>query len=155
MTETPFTAVTFDALSLAPAPIRPEWIRGGAPSARLHEIARSADGTSVTVAWDCTRGTFDWIFGVDETVYIVEGEVTVSQDGRPTAVLKAGDAAFFPCGSATVWHVDRYVRKIAVCRHAMPAPLGFALRAWTRLAAVLRRRTAPGTGFAASQTREA
>lgn len=150
-----FTAVTFDDLTLAPAPIRPEWIRSGEPAARLCEIARSADGASVTVAWDCTRGAFDWIFGVDETVYIVEGEVSVSQDGRAAAVLRAGDAAFFPAGSATVWQVDSYVRKIAVCRHPIPAPLGFALRAWHKLCGlVLPRKPArmavptPGMGQA-------
>jgi hypothetical protein len=29
------------------------------------------------------------------------------------------------------------VRKLAVCRHAMPRPLGFALRTWRRLAALV------------------
>ena len=155
MTSRTFTAVSFDTLSLEDAPIHPAWIRSGSPKARLHEIARSADGTCVTVAWDCTRGTFDWIFGVDETVYIVEGEVTVSQEGRPAATLRAGDAAFFPSGSKTLWQVDHYVRKIAVCRHAMPVPLGFALRAWNKLRAVLLGSGTSGNGFSAPQAREA
>jgi uncharacterized protein len=41
--------------------------------------------------------------------------------------------AFFPAGSHSVWQVTREVRKLAVCRHSMPRPLGFALRAWNKL----------------------
>jgi hypothetical protein len=51
--------------------------------------------------------------------------------------------------------VERYVRKIAVCRHAMPAPLGFALRACNKILGLVWRRGPSGTGFEAPQTRQA
>jgi hypothetical protein len=44
---------------------------------------------------------------------------------------------FFPAGSHSVWHVTKEVRKFAICRHSMPRPLGFALRAWNKLNAIL------------------
>jgi hypothetical protein len=44
---------------------------------------------------------------------------------------------FFPAGSVSDWHVTEEVRKLAVCRHSMPRPLGFALRAWNKLVAML------------------
>ena len=149
MTSRPFTAVRFDELELSPAPIRPEWVRSGNPQARLCEIARSADGTCVTVAWDCTKGTFQWVFGVDETVHLVEGEVTVAQEGRATVTLRPGDVAFFPSGTVTLWQVETYVRKMAVCRHAMPRSLGFALRAFNKVMSLLTGQAPAGNGFAA------
>ena len=44
---------------------------------------------------------------------------------------------FFPAGSVSVWHVTQEVRKLAVCRHSMPRPLGFAVRVWNKFAAIL------------------
>ena len=115
------------------APVNPAWVRSGAPRARIGEIARSADGTSVTLIWDCTAGLFDWRFGVDETVHILEGEVAVTGADGVERVLRPGDVAFFPSGAVTLWRVETYVRKLAVCRHAIPLPLGFALRVFNKL----------------------
>jgi uncharacterized protein len=128
MKNSPFIATRPDAITLADAPINPEWIREGAPKARTFEIARSADGASNTMIWDCTAGTFRWYFGVDETVHILEGGVTVSDDTGHIRMLKAGDIAFFPAGTWMTWRVDTYVKKIAFLRHALPQPFGLALR---------------------------
>jgi hypothetical protein len=45
--------------------------------------------------------------------------------------------AFFPAGSRSMWRVPVEVRKLAVCRQAMPLPFGFALRAWNKLSRTL------------------
>ena len=128
-----FTAIAANDVVLNDAPINPGWIKAGSPRARMGEIARSGDGTAVNVIWDCTAGLFEWRFGVDETVHIIEGEVTVADVNGVERTLRPGDVAFFPVGSVTLWRVDSYVRKLAVCRHAMPLPLGFALRAFNKL----------------------
>ncbi len=44
---------------------------------------------------------------------------------------------FFPAGSFRDLQVTKEVRKLAVCRHSMPRPLGFALRAWNKLVVML------------------
>lgn len=128
-----FTSMPAGDVALVDAPINAAWVRAGAPRARMGEIARSRDGTCAAVIWDCTAGLFDWRFGVDETVHIIEGEVIVTDMNGVSRTLRAGDVAFFPSGGVTTWRVDAYVRKLAVCRHAMPAPLGFALRAFNKL----------------------
>jgi uncharacterized cupin superfamily protein len=120
-----------------PSPIERAWILDGSPVARAGEIARSTDGTTVSLVWDCTAGTFSWHFGVDETVHIVEGEVEVSADGFAPRILRAGDAALFRAGTTARWHVPAYVKKIAYCRHPLPRPLGFGLRVLARLRALL------------------
>jgi len=126
---------------LEPAPIEPDWIMEGNPQARAKELARSDDGTSVVVAWSCTAGRFHWHYSVDETVHVISGEVFVTNDDGHERRLGPGDMAFFPAGSSSMWRVPTSVRKLAVCRHSLPQPLGFALRAWKRLIAILTGQT--------------
>jgi uncharacterized protein len=124
-------------VALDPVPIEPGWIVDGTPQARARELARSADGTSVVIAWSCTAGRFNWHYGVDEMVHVISGEVFVTDDGGVERRLGPGDMAFFPAGSRSLWHVPVAVRKLAVCRHALPKSLGFAVRAWRRLIALV------------------
>ena len=124
-------------VALELAPIAPDWIVEGNPVARAKELARSDDGTSVVVAWSCTAGRFHWHYSVDETVHVISGEVFVTNDDGHERRLGPGDMAFFPAGSSSTWRVPTSVRKLAVCRHSLPQPLGLALRAWKKLIAVM------------------
>jgi len=119
-------------IELADDPIRPNWIVEGAPQARSKCLAQSADGTSRVVAWSCSAGRFNWHYAVDETVYVVSGEVFVKGEDGQVCQLGPGDTAFFPAGTRAVWHVTERVRKIAVCRYSMPRPLGQLLCLWNR-----------------------
>lgn len=113
-------------------PVCPAWIIEGTPQARAKCLARSADGTSSIMAWSCTPGCFEWYYAVDETVHIIHGEVFVTDEEGRIHRLGPGDMAFFPAGSRSIWRVTKEVRKFAVCRHSMPRPLGFLLRAWNK-----------------------
>jgi uncharacterized protein len=128
-------------VALDPLPIRPDWIIEGDPQAYAKELARSDDGTSVVVAWSCTAGRFHWHYSVDETLHMISGEVFVTNDDGLERRLGPGDMAFFPAGSSSLWRVPSAVRKLAVCRHTLPQPLGFALRAWRRMIAILTRQS--------------
>jgi uncharacterized cupin superfamily protein len=123
-------------VDLLPNPIRPEWILEGRPEARSKSLAHSQDGASSVMAWSCTAGSFNWHYTVDETVHIISGEVFVTNEKNEVCRLGPGDMAFFPAGSRSRWRVPVEVRKLAFCRHSMPLPLGFALRAWNRLNAI-------------------
>jgi uncharacterized protein len=123
-------------VALTPKPIDPRWIIEGTPEARAGELARSADGTAVVLAWSCTAGQFHWHYHVDETVHVISGEVFVTNDDGVERRLGPGDMAFFPAGSRSLWRVPCAVRKLAVCRHSLPRALGFALRAWKKLVAL-------------------
>jgi uncharacterized protein len=130
-------------VALDPVPIKAAWIVEGTPQACARELARSADGTSVVIAWSCTAGRFNWHYCVDEMVHVVSGEVFVTDEGGAERRLGPGDMAFFPAGSRSLWRVPVAVRKLAVCRHAMPKPLGLAVRAWNKLIAFV---TGQGAG---------
>ena len=136
MSDPAFAAATIDTVEMLSAPINPDWITAGNPVARMAELSRSRDGTTVSVVWDCTAGSFRWYFGVDETVHILAGSVTVAGEDGVERQLTPGDVALFHAGSWTTWRVETYVRKLAFCRHAMPAPLGFMLRAVHKLQAL-------------------
>jgi uncharacterized cupin superfamily protein len=122
--------VTFETTrsDLQPLPIEPSWIKSGTPVARSVTLGRSPDSLLTVGLWDCTAGTFTWIFRRDEIVHIVEGEVRV-RDGAATHVLVPGSVAYFPCGLETTWEVPVYVKKAFVLRAAPPSPVKQAIAA--------------------------
>jgi uncharacterized protein len=98
---------------LVVAPIPSAWVLEGAPIARNKLLSRSRDGMASTYMWDSTAGRFNWLYEVDETIWLIEGCVTVTDSAGACCHLKAGDAFFFPCGSRFEWNVTKYVRKVA------------------------------------------
>ena len=120
---------------LTPSPIHPDWITEGAPQARAKRLAESADGTAAVFAWSCTAGRFTWRYGGDEMAHITAGEAIVTDHNGNERRLGPGDMVFFPAGSHSHWYVPDHVRKLALCRHSMPRPLGFVLRAWNKVTA--------------------
>jgi len=109
--------------------ITPSSILEGNPVTRVAYLSSSGDNSVAMMAWDCTAGKFKWYFNEDETIVVVEGEARISVDGGPEKVLRVGDVAYFPSGSAALWQVDSYVRKVAFLRKPMPRTLSFLLRA--------------------------
>jgi uncharacterized protein len=124
-------------VELSPAPIPQDWIVEGKPQAFSKRLAMSADGTSSVMAWSCTTGRFHWHYNVDETLHVISGEIYVTDERGESRRLGPGDMVFFPAGSSSLWHVTKDVRKLAFCRHSIPRPVGFALRAWRKLVAIL------------------
>jgi uncharacterized cupin superfamily protein len=133
----PITIAPPANVDLSSAPIPAGWILAGAPEARSRQLARSQDGACSVMAWSCTAGRFTWHYTVDEMVHIISGEVFVTNEKGEECRLGPGDMAFFPAGSRSTWQVPVEVRKLAVCRQAMPLPFGFALRAWNKLSRIL------------------
>jgi uncharacterized protein len=129
----PIVFATPASTELGPNPINRDWIIEGRPRARAKRLAQSADGTSSVIAWSCTPGRFEWHYAVDETAHIISGEAFVTDEKGDVHRLGPGDMVFFPAGSHSLWHVTKEVRKLAICRHNMPRPCGFALRVWNRI----------------------
>ncbi|HEX3505353.1 MAG TPA: cupin domain-containing protein [Xanthobacteraceae bacterium] len=124
-------------VELDPAPIPPDWIIEGNPQARSKRLAASADGTSTIMAWSCTAGRFKWHYTVDETIHLISGEVFVTDENDNVRRVGPGDMVFFPAGAVSTWYIPDHVRKLAVCRHAMPRFAGFAVRAFSKLIGIV------------------
>jgi uncharacterized protein len=105
------------------SPINPAWILEGEPVARVALLSSSADGTASTYYWDCTAGRFNWYYGFDETLHILEGSVVLKNSSGVSRLVVAGDIVFFPAGSQAEWTVDHYIRKLAFCRTPLPSVL--------------------------------
>lgn len=118
------------AVSLQPTPISSDWILAGTPEARSKILAKSYDGTSYIVVWECTAGRFNWHYVEDETVVVISGGVFITNDQGEERRLVQGDMGFFPAGSSCIWRVPDRIRKVAVLRKDLPLTLGFAVRAW-------------------------
>jgi uncharacterized protein len=100
------------------APINPAWILSGDPVARATTLAVAEDNTLSCAIWECHAGSFKWIFGLDEIVQILEGEVVIEElnAGGTIHTLGPGDTALFPAGLSTHWTVPKYVKKFAIHR---------------------------------------
>jgi uncharacterized cupin superfamily protein len=109
---------------LRPDPIPGEWILEGNPTARRKLLVGSSDDLASTHMWDCTSGRFDWYYGSDEVIYVLEGSVLVEDAAGVKRQLAPGDTFLFPAGTRFHWTVPRYVRKIAF----LHAPLSRKMR---------------------------
>jgi uncharacterized cupin superfamily protein len=127
-------------VALNPSPIRPDWILEGNPIARNRLLSSSGDGSASTLIWDCTAGKFNWFYGIDETVYVIEGSVIVKDPSGLTRRVLAGETIFFPAGSRAEWTVEKYIRKIAFCRSPLPRPLVLAKKAFRFLKRITKAR---------------
>jgi len=118
---------------LEPEPIPSDWVLEGTPQARSKKLAKSRDFTSYIMVWDCTPGRFNWHYNKDETLFVVSGEVFITNGTGGERRLGPGDWGFFPGGSSCIWRVTSHLRKIAVLRETMPRSLGLGLRLWKGL----------------------
>lgn len=114
------------------APIYSDWILEGEPVSHNTLLAVSRDKTARVMAWECTPGFFNWYYTEDETVYIIYGEVFITENGIERQLTK-GDMAFFPAGSTCTWRVTKTVRKVAFLRKDLPPPFGLCVRVWNKL----------------------
>lgn len=136
----PFIGASAEALAreLQPAPIEPAWILDGTPQARVVSHSTTADKCSATAIWDCTAGTFRWFFGDDETVVILDGEVSITAEDGTQRLLRAGDIGYFKAGTWATWRIDRYVRKIAFMRQPIWMPIALVYRVRNRVRRALK-----------------
>jgi uncharacterized protein len=93
-----------------PCPIPAEDIVSGEPQAQWAVMWQSDDGHLFNGVWHCTPGAF-YLDNADETVCLIEGRATVTPEGGEPVNLKAGDTAFLPEGSRSLWEVHETVRK--------------------------------------------
>ncbi len=103
--------------SLTPIQIPPSWIKSGKPTFLYTQYASSPDGKTATGIWSCEGpATFEWQFGSDEVVHVLDGRVEIDYLGQHF-VLEPGSTAFFQAETRAVWHVPKYMRKSFTLYH--------------------------------------
>jgi uncharacterized protein len=112
--ELPPPSALSQPVQLAPMTVNPSWIKSGTPHFRSAIYTSSLDGKESTGVWECDGPTtFEWHFGHDETVYILEGTVEIEYL-RNKIILNPGDSAVFHAGTEAVWHIPEHLKKIFV-----------------------------------------
>ena len=88
----------------------------GTPNAKVQWLRTSTEGegqlyTGLFMCEPC--GVEDEYLG-DESLYMIEGRMTVEVIGGESVSLKPGDVASFPKGTKTVTHVHEPIKKFFV-----------------------------------------
>jgi uncharacterized cupin superfamily protein len=98
------------APSAGPAP---ELLASAPPVQRDKQYFADLTGQWTVGVWDSTayhRKTIS--FPRHELMHILEGEVTLTEEGGPAQTFGAGDTFFVPMGTRCDWRSSGYVRKI-------------------------------------------
>lgn len=113
-----------------PCPLPEEWILSGTPEARMEVLSTHQDTT--LLKWECTAGSFLYIYDVDEIICIECGSAKIDYD-HTVRTYYAGETVFFRAGTAALWAVPEYVRKTAVILKPRGRVLWFVIRALRKL----------------------
>ncbi len=113
--------------ALSPSLVPKDWVLGGEPKVRALLHSESKDGMASTVVWECTPGAFNWFYGCDETIYIVEGAATLTEAGGVPHRIGPGSIIYCPAGSEVRWDVVETVRKVATQRGTLPRSAALAM----------------------------
>ena len=90
---------------LKPMEVNPSWVKSGAPKFMVAETSNVGPVSVTTGLWSCDGpGVFEWTYGTDETIHLIEGEAEIEYLGK-TLKLGPGDTAFFRAGTKAIWTV--------------------------------------------------
>jgi uncharacterized cupin superfamily protein len=138
------TSVSAPLPELKSCPIQASWILEGQPEARVAVLSDgSSDSSAFMVMWDCSAGRFNWFYSIDETVYILDGAVTLTLPSGAIRKLVAGSSHFFARGTQVQWQIDSYVRKVAFCHEPMSAKVFNAKRLFRAVKRAIMPRSVP------------
>jgi uncharacterized cupin superfamily protein len=75
----------------------------------VHFLRADEDGSFYAGLWRMPAGDlpepFDYEMAMNETIHVLEGEVSLAVEGGPTLELAAGDIASFHAGTRTRWTI--------------------------------------------------
>ena len=113
-------AAAVSIAELVPWPIPENHILEGKPEARGAFLWRSDDRCGGAGIYEVTPGSFNTTYIWDETLYVVEGRVTITDQNGDAVSLGPGDMAFIPYGTRSRWDVAETVRKVFQLRAERP-----------------------------------
>jgi len=62
--------------------------------------------------WKCAPGPSRWLFETNESITVIEGRMTVSEDNGEAYDIGAGDSAVFAKGWSGTWDIHETVLKV-------------------------------------------
>ena len=88
------------------------WVKvEGTPSMKTWVQQASPDGTMISGTWEATVGAWHATFVFYEFAHIIEGRITITEDGGAPVTVGPGDAFAIEAGFKGVWRIEEPVRK--------------------------------------------
>jgi uncharacterized cupin superfamily protein len=88
------------------------WVKvEGNPTMKTWIQHTAADGTVISGTWEATPGSWHASYANYEFVHLLEGRVTITEDGGEPVNLGSGDAFVVEAGFKGVWRIEEPVRK--------------------------------------------
>jgi uncharacterized cupin superfamily protein len=90
----------------------------GTPMGEMHWLQRPAsiDETPQAAIWRVLPGSapeeFPYDFHGNELMHVVEGVLEVAVEGGETVTIRAGEVAYFPAGTRSIWRLTTPLRKL-------------------------------------------
>lgn len=72
----------------------------------------TGDGVLEVGLWKCAPGPSRWVFETNESITVLEGRMTVSEEGGQTYDINAGDSAVFAKGWTGTWDIHETILKV-------------------------------------------
>jgi uncharacterized protein len=88
----------------------------GDPDGRVHWLRTSGSGEATLQAgiFEGQPSRFRYTFETDETILVIEGQVTIELDEGESVALESGDIASFPRGAQATWNITQPLREFFV-----------------------------------------
>ena len=83
----------------------------GSPSMKTWIQHTTADGTMISGTWEATVGSYHATYAAHEFVHLIEGRITITEDGGEPVTVGPGDAFAVEAGFKGVWRIEQPVRK--------------------------------------------
>ncbi len=96
-------------------PIDPSILVSGTPVQRGHLYLDAKELGLTAGVWDCTPFTEkESPYSVNEFMHVLEGSITIVEQGGKATTIKAGESFIIPKGLVCQWRQTEYVRKFFV-----------------------------------------
>ena len=90
----------------------PECFTTGDQSELIHTFFTTEDGSTFSGVWECAPSKMDIdAYPVHETMTVISGSVTVTDDSGNAETFTAGDTFTIPKGTKCVWEITQTLRK--------------------------------------------
>lgn len=84
----------------------------GDPMATAGKTLWTGGGVLEVGLWKCAPGPSRWVFETNESITMLAGRMTVTEDDGESFEVKAGDSAVFPKGWSGTWDIHDTVLKV-------------------------------------------
>ncbi|MCX2963192.1 cupin domain-containing protein [Gordonia aquimaris] len=84
----------------------------GEPMSTAGKVLWKGEGPLEAGLWKCAPGPSRWLFETNESITVLTGRMTVTEDSGGSYVIAAGDSAVFPKGWSGTWDIEETIFKV-------------------------------------------